>query len=78
MEVLAQLERPGDGAQPVPRGRRRRREQVTQAPLFALPSPLLEEMAALDVSAMTPIEAINKLFELQEKARASGRESRGR
>mgnify|MGYP005837199987 CR=1 FL=1 len=78
MEVLAQLERHGNGAQPAVGGHRRKREQATQAPLFVLPSPLLEEVAALDVSAMTPIEAINKLFELQEKARAFGRESRGR
>jgi hypothetical protein len=30
---------------------------------------LLEELGELDVSAMTPLEAISKLYELQKKAR---------
>ena len=30
---------------------------------------LAGEIAALDVTSMTPIEALNKLFELNEKAR---------
>jgi DNA mismatch repair protein MutS len=33
-------------------------------------SPALEELKTLDVASMTPIEAINKLFELQERARS--------
>ncbi|MBQ4089258.1 MAG: DNA mismatch repair protein MutS [Clostridia bacterium] len=33
------------------------------------PMELVEEISALDVVSMTPIEALNKLFELNEKAR---------
>ena len=33
------------------------------------PMGLVEEIAALDVVGMTPIEALNKLFELNEKAK---------
>ena len=33
------------------------------------PMELVEEISALDVVGMTPIEALNKLFELSEKAR---------
>ena len=32
-------------------------------------SEALEELMALDVSSMTPLEAINKLYELQRRAR---------
>ena len=34
--------------------------------LFA--SPLADELLALDVMAMTPIEAMNELYKLQQKA----------
>jgi hypothetical protein len=33
------------------------------------PMELVEEISRLDVVSMTPIEALNKLFELNEKAR---------
>ena len=33
------------------------------------PMELVEEISALDVVSMTPIDALNKLFELNEKAR---------
>jgi DNA mismatch repair protein MutS len=42
---------------------------VQQLPLFALTDPLVEELRSLDITAMTPLEAINKLFELQKRAR---------
>jgi len=42
--------------------------QVRQLPLFAMGDPLREELRKLDVSAMTPLEAISKLYELQKKA----------
>ena len=31
-------------------------------------SPLADELLALDVMAMTPIEAMNELYKLQQKA----------
>ena len=34
-------------------------------------SPALDELREIDVASMTPIEAINKLYELQERAKES-------
>ncbi len=44
--------------------------EVRQLPLFAVSNPVLEELQRMDVSAMTPLEAISKLYELQKKAKA--------
>ncbi|MBI4301578.1 MAG: DNA mismatch repair protein MutS [Chloroflexi bacterium] len=64
-EVLQDLE--GDHRQdtPVPQ---RRRERPHQLSLFGTRPQWLEELGQLDVSAMTPLEAITKLYELQKKA----------
>ncbi len=43
-----------------------------QIPLFSLTPPLVEELLKLDVTNMTPLEAINKLYELQSMAREAG------
>ena len=48
----------------------RRVTQVQQLSLFPASHPVLEELKALDISSMSPLEAINKLYELQEKAKA--------
>ena len=40
-----------------------------QLTLFGSDSGVVEELLSLDVSAMTPLEAINKLYELQKKAK---------
>ncbi len=65
-ELLAQLEsgqwRPGTGT-PAPH----------QPRLFSDEPPVVKALRALDVSTMTPLEAINKLFELQRQA-GSGEE----
>jgi DNA mismatch repair protein MutS len=37
--------------------------------LFAQKDPVIEELKKLDVTTMTPLEAINKLYELQKKAK---------
>ena len=42
-----------------------------QIPLFSLSPPLVEELLKLDVTNMTPLEAINKLYELQSMAKES-------
>jgi DNA mismatch repair protein MutS len=39
-----------------------------QLPLFAVDDPLREDLQKLDISAMTPLEAINKLYELQTRS----------
>ncbi len=59
-ELLAQLEsgafRPGT-----------EKEDPFQPVLFADEHPIVGALRSLDVSAMTPLEAINKLYELQEQ-----------
>ncbi|MFC1908968.1 DNA mismatch repair protein MutS [Chloroflexota bacterium] len=67
-EVLEELE--GDSRKPEPSKRGRKKEAIArQIPLFGQKSPLLEELAKLDIEALTPLEALNKLYELQQKAR---------
>ncbi len=67
-EVLKELESGArDGTTSATRSTRTRR-QAPQLPLFPQPSPLEEELAALDIANMTPVEALNKLYELQRKA----------
>ncbi|MFH1484550.1 MAG: DNA mismatch repair protein MutS [Chloroflexota bacterium] len=68
-EVLQELE---GKRLPKLSGRRRPRLPTQQLPLFETGSPLLEEIAQLDISSMTPLEAITKLYELQRKASGSG------
>jgi DNA mismatch repair protein MutS len=48
-------------------GSKRRTIQVHQLPLFSVRDPLIEELKKLDVSAMTPLEAISTLYEIQKK-----------
>ena len=47
----------------------RRVTQAQQLALFPASHPVLDELKALDISAMSPLEAINKLFELQERVK---------
>ncbi len=72
-EALEELERKGDA-----RGRRKAMRdlgppvmpQALQLTLFASePDPLVEELKALAVDEMTPLEALTTLYELQRKAR---------
>ena len=72
-ELLRELEN-GDR---LPREREPRRpsalaESAGQLPLFGEPSPVLEEIKNLDVLALSPLEALTRLFELQQKARERG------
>ncbi|MBI2869020.1 MAG: DNA mismatch repair protein MutS, partial [Chloroflexi bacterium] len=62
-EALAELE--GNGRTP-----ERRRKAAPQLPLFGARSPVLDELALLDVNSLTPLEALNRLYELQKKAQA--------
>ena len=72
-DVLAALESQSDGRRGPDRARAGRRSDAEQLPLLAPPSPLLSEIAGLEVDAMTPLEAITKLYELREKARENGK-----
>jgi hypothetical protein len=42
--------------------------EVRQLALFGGTHPVVEALRELDVVSMSPLEAINKLFELQKKA----------
>ena len=46
----------------------RRRPAARGQPLFTLPHPVVQELMGLDVSSMTPLEAINALYGLQKRA----------
>ena len=48
------------------------RGEDRQIPLFSVSAPLMEELRGLDVTNMTPLEAINKLYELQSMAKEAG------
>ncbi|MEO8970416.1 MAG: DNA mismatch repair protein MutS [Ktedonobacteraceae bacterium] len=69
-EILEALERKGDA-----RVRRKAMQDMTmpaswQMTLFASePHPLIEEIRSLAIDELTPIEAISKLYELQQKAK---------
>jgi DNA mismatch repair protein MutS len=39
---------------------------------FGQPDPVVEDLKALDVEALSPIEALTKLYELQQRARMGG------
>jgi DNA mismatch repair protein MutS len=65
-EVLSELE---DGSKQATVKRRRREAASQQLSLLGPKSPLFDELEGLDVNALTPLEAINKLYELQKKAR---------
>jgi DNA mismatch repair protein MutS len=71
-EILAELERKGDE-----RTRRKAMRElptptVMQMTLFAAQQhPLIEELQNLAIDELTPIEAISKLYELQERARGT-------
>ncbi|MGH2604208.1 MAG: DNA mismatch repair protein MutS, partial [Dehalococcoidia bacterium] len=61
-EILADLERPASSPDS-PRSRRRRDPDDRQLSLFPPPSPLIDDLAALDIDALSPLEALTKLYE---------------
>jgi DNA mismatch repair protein MutS len=46
--------------------------EVLQLPLFQTNSPVEEALKAMDVNALTPIEALTRLYELQQMANEQG------
>jgi DNA mismatch repair protein MutS len=68
-EVLTELENHTE--EKATRSARRRREKLPteQLPLFGQIPPVIDEILAMDVSSMTPLQAITKLYELQQKAK---------
>jgi DNA mismatch repair protein MutS len=68
-EVLEELENgPENEEMPVKRTRRKK-EPEEQLSFFGQKSPLLDELQNLDIESLSPLEALNKLYELQKKAR---------
>ena len=62
-EILEALERDSHRA-PI---RPRRIAEIRQLALFPETSPIIEELKKLDLESMTPLEALNKLYELQRE-----------
>jgi DNA mismatch repair protein MutS len=60
-EIMAELEKTSGRAVKI------NPQAAQQAMLFPESSPLLEELKELDVNSLSPIEALNKLFEWQKK-----------
>jgi DNA mismatch repair protein MutS len=69
-EVLGELE--SNSREVKPLAKKRRQEVAMQMPLLGQKSPLMEELEKLNIDGMTPLEALNKLYELQKKARSEG------
>jgi DNA mismatch repair protein MutS len=63
-EVLSELETDGRAASP----KKSPREPAAQMPLFGEKSELEKDLAGLDIDGMTPLEALNKLYELKKKS----------
>ena len=66
-EVLADLEHANAGNKGANR-RRGGRATSQQMPLFGPSQPLMDEIRGLDIPNLTPLEAINVLYQLQQKA----------
>ncbi|MBL7184446.1 MAG: DNA mismatch repair protein MutS [Anaerolineae bacterium] len=62
-EILEELERDSHRA-PI---RPRRIAEIRQLALFPEASPIIEELKKLDLESMTPLEALNRLYELQRE-----------
>ena len=66
-EVLADLEGSNNKDGHPANRKTRRREQDLQMQLFNPAQALADEVKALDIPNLTPLEAINRLYELQQK-----------
>ncbi|MFC1913233.1 DNA mismatch repair protein MutS [Chloroflexota bacterium] len=67
-EVLLELETDSSRMRKASKGRRKK-EGTPQLPLFGQRSQLLEELGKLDINSLTPLEALTKLYELQQKVK---------
>jgi len=69
-EVLSDLE--GNHQPRIPQSRKGRRPPAAppeQTLLFGAKPPVLEELLKLDLNSLSPLEALNKLYELQKNAK---------
>ena len=66
-EILEDLERSGAaGPRRLGESGARRTRAATQVSLFAEVHPVVDAVRALDVNALTPLDALNRLYELQK------------
>jgi DNA mismatch repair protein MutS len=65
-EILDELE--GD-TKPIKRAVKSNPQPLVQMTLFAEKSPVLIELAKLEIDSLTPLEALTKLYELQKKSK---------
>ncbi len=72
-QLLAEFETPSPAARLSASPAAPSEPRPVQPPLFPLTSAVEEELATLDVDSMTPLEAIQKLYELRARARSNGR-----
>jgi DNA mismatch repair protein MutS len=63
-EVLARLER----AEPTAASRTSRADGDTAQAALPRPHPLIDEVRQIDLFSMTPLDALNRLAELQKRA----------
>jgi DNA mismatch repair protein MutS len=65
-EILADLEASGAAG---PRRSALQQATVFQLPLFSAEDPVIAELKALDVNSLSPLAALNKLYELQQRVK---------
>jgi DNA mismatch repair protein MutS len=65
-EILADLEASGAAG---PRRSSLGQPVLFQLPLFSAEDPVIAELKVLDVNALSPLAALNKLYELQQRAK---------
>jgi len=65
-EILADLEASGAAG---PRRSVIDRPTVYQLPLFSVEDPVIVELRALDMNSLSPLAALNKLYELQQRVK---------
>jgi len=68
-EVLIDLETSRNQKDGHKKPGRKSKAKLEQLMLFGQKPPLLDEIDGIDISSMTPLEAINKLYELQQRAK---------
>jgi len=66
-EVLEELESASRTNSAKPHTKHHKEEAIPQFSLFGQKPEVLEELEKLDINALTPLEALNKLYELQKK-----------
>ncbi len=73
-EILKDLESNGNGSKAVNKGAKvsARRETLQMTLFEAEKHPVIEELEKLDVSVMSPIEAMNTLYEMQKRLKNGG------